>query len=198
MIELEKKFLIKDGDFKRLTKDADFVSEKAHTDTYYDQKDYFLTRKDFWLRKRNDRFELKFVLPKERETGVDQYEELDTEGAIKKFLKIKGAGTFEDDLKINGYFPFCTFKIIRKKYQKGDFTLDFDSVDFGNFSYAVLEIEMMVKDKPDIEAASKKIVEFAKANGLKMDEVRGKVSTYLSRYNPKHFQALIEAGVCKK
>jgi predicted adenylyl cyclase CyaB len=198
MIEIEKKFFIKAGDFERLTEGAEFVSEKTHTDTYYDKKDFPLTTKDLWLRKRNSRFELKFRISKETKPAVDHYEEIETEEGIRDFLKMKTKGTFERDLRANGYFPICTYKTTRKKYNKDGFTLDFDSVDFGDFTYQVLEIELMVKDNSEIESASKKIVEFAKANGLRMERVRGKVSTYLSRYNPKHLQALVDADVCKK
>jgi len=198
MIEIEKKFSIKKGDFERLTKDAEFVSEKTNDDTYYDKKDYLLTKKSVWLRLRNGKWELKSRLHESADPGVDQYEEIDSEDKIRDFLKLEKKGTFAEDLKVNGYFPFCSYKTLRKKYKKDSFILDFDLVDFGDFSYEVLEIELMVRDKSEIANATKSILNFAKNNGLETKKVWDKAETYLRRHSPKHFQILVHAGVMKK
>lgn len=198
MIEIEKKFSIKEGDFERLTKDAEFVSEKTHTDTYYDKKDYSLTTQGIWLRNRNGKWELKSRLHEEGDSGVDQYEEIEDENKIRDFLKLKKNRSFAEDLEMNEYFPFCSYKTIRKKYKKDPFTLDFDFVDFGDFQYEVLEIELTVRDTPEIANATKSILDFAKDNGLGTKKAWSKPKTYLKRNNPKHFQILVDAGVMKK
>lgn len=198
MIEIEKKFSIKDGDFERLTKDAEFVSEKTNNDTYYDKTDYALTRKNIWLRNRNGKWELKSRLHEDADPGVDQYEEIEDEDKIRDFLKLEKNGSFAEVLKTNGYLPFCSYKTTRKKYKKNSFTLDFDFVDFGDFSYEVLEIELMVRDKSEIAKATKRILDFAKENGLGTKKAWSKPKTYLRRYDPKHFQVLVNAGVMKK
>lgn len=195
MFEIEKKFFIKEGDFERLTKDAEFVNERTYTDTYYDDENYSLTKKDIWLRKREDKFQTKIPFHKSSDHIVDQYNELETKEEIRSFLNIQNNGSFEEDLKHKKYYPFCSYKTTRKKYRKGDFVIDFDLVDFGDFKYEVLEIELLVKNESEIEKTSKRIIDFAKKHSLKIDRVRGKVKTYLSRNDPKHFQALIEAGV---
>jgi thiamine-triphosphatase len=198
MIEIEKKFSINFGDFERLTQGAEFVSEKTHTDTYYDKKDYSLTTKGIWLRNRNGKWELKSRLHEDADPGVDQFEEIDDENKIRDFLKLGENGSFADDLEKNEYLPFCSYKTTRKKFKKDSFILDFDFVDFGDFSYEVLEIELMVRDKSEIAKATKSILDFAKENGLEAKKAWSKPKTYLRRYDPKHFQALVNAGVMKK
>jgi adenylate cyclase class IV len=198
MIEIEKKFSIRKGYFERLTKDAEFVSEKTNDDTYYDKRDYSLTKKGVWLRFRNGNWELKSRLHEKADPGVDQYEEIDTEEEIRDFLKLEKKESFAGDLKTNGYFSFCSYKTLRKKYRKDSLILDFDLVDFEDFSYEVLEIELMVRDKSEIAKATKSIIDFAKENDLETKKVWGKAETYLRRYDPKHFQVLVRAGVMKK
>ncbi len=59
MIEVEKKFILKEGDRKKLLEGAEFVKKQTVNDTYYDTEDYSLAKKDWWPRERNGNFELK-------------------------------------------------------------------------------------------------------------------------------------------
>lgn len=183
MIEVEKKFLLDGAERERLLEGAKFVSEYSFTDTYFDDKNYSLTSKDIWLRKRDGKWELKIPLHKGADRLGDQYRELDTEEEIRGLINIEA------------YSPFSTFMTIRKKYQKGDFIIDLDFVDFGDFKYEIGEIELIVEDESKSAEALDKILNFAKENGLKITHVRGKLMEYLKRMRPDHFQKLVAANV---
>ena len=59
MIEVEKNFAVTEKDKACLIEDAVLLYKKVFTDVYYDSSDYALTGKDFWLRTREGKFELK-------------------------------------------------------------------------------------------------------------------------------------------
>jgi len=197
MIEVEKKFLLNDEDRERLTKEAQFLSEKTFTDAYYDTADFTLTSQDKWLRSRDGRFELKLPLHHGTDRLADQYEELEDDSSIKEALGFVGEGSLADDLANKDYQPFGTLVTTRRKYQKGDFIIDLDIIDFGNSAYTIGEIELMVSDKSEIEGAVEQIIQFAQEQGLTIAPVRGKIIEYLKRINPDHYKALVEAGVVK-
>jgi adenylate cyclase class IV len=198
MIEVEKKFILKEDDEKRLTAGAEPVGERTFTDTYFDGLDYSLTIHDKWLRSRDGKFQLKMPLDSKgmRQAAMGQYEELEDEAKIKEALGLmRDAGPLPDVLKKNGYLPCAEFTTTRRKYRKEGFVLDFDVVDFG---YKIAEIELMVEDRADMEKASQKITEFARQYGLDLAPVRAKIHEYLKRYNPAHFEALVRTGIAPK
>ena len=197
MIEVEKKFILNEQDKERLTKEAQFLNERVFTDIYYDTEIFSLTTKDKWLRSRECRFELKLPLHKGVDRLADQYDELEDEQKIRKALNLPSNGNLADDLAKAGYFPFCTCKTTRSKYKKEQFIIDIDIVNFQDFIYNIVEIEMMVKEKSEIEKAIEKIMYFAKSQNLTIAPVRGKVTEYLKRTKPNHYQALIQAKVVK-
>ena len=197
MIEVEKKFILNEQDKERLTKEAQFLNERVFTDTYYDTEIFSLTTKDKWLRSREGRFELKLPLHKGVDRLADQYDELEDEQKIRKALNLPSNGNLADDLAKAGYFPFCTCKTTRRKYKKEQFIIDIDIVNFQDFIYNIVEIEMMVKEKSEIEKAIEKIMYFAKSQNLTIAPVRGKVIEYLKRTKPNHYQALVLAKVVK-
>jgi len=197
---VEKKFLLKGDDEKRLIEGADFIGEKVFTDIYYDTKNFLLTINDKWLRQRTGKWELKLPLGPKAATRVgDLYEEIEDEEKIRKALNISGGNEMERGLQDCGYFKFCTCKTTRKKYKKNGFGIDIDFVDYNDdFIYEIAEIELMVQDKSEMPGAMKKIISFAKGNGLTIEHVRGKVVEYLKRKKPEHFQALVNAGMARK
>lgn len=188
MIEVEKNFDLKEGDKARLIKGAAFLEKKNIVDIYYDTKDYFLTGKDFWLRARNGKFELKVPLNAGSIFNriTDQYQELETNEDIAQELNLSDPGDMEKSFREKGYAPFATIATTREQYKKGDFHLDFDEMDFG---FSAFEVELMVRTVNQIPAAEKRILKFGADYNLSTVSA-GKVVEFLRRYRPEHFAFL--------
>jgi len=193
MIEIEKKFIPEEGDIERITKGAEFISETVNDDTYYD-KDFSLTKKDIYVRRRNGAFEMKVGIRRRGFEGIiSTYEEVNNENAIREKLGVIGAtkkGNLKEDLEASGYSPFGAWKTTRRKYKKGEFTIDVDSVDYG---YEVIEIELLVESPDDMDKATNKILDFAKESGLTKSPKTGKVSQFLIRNYPEEYKEIREA-----
>lgn len=197
MIEVEKNFIISEQYKKQLARDAEFLSERVFTDIYYDTENFLLTSQDKWLRSREGVFELKLSLHNRVGRLADQYDELEDEQKIRQVLNLPPNKNLADDLIKAGYLPFCTCKTTRRKYKKEPFIIDLDIVDFQDFTYNIGEIELMVRDKSEIEDAIEKIMNFAKDQNLTVVPVRGKIIEYLKRAKPNHYQALVKKNVVK-
>jgi thiamine-triphosphatase len=194
MIEVEKKFLLTEAQKGRLIEGAQFVAEKKIHDVYFDTPDYRLTTKDWWLRSRDGRFEIKIPLHDihHPEKGTTQYRELETEDEIRRAIGLPQKNDFMSDLKAANYRSVADILTTRTKYKYGEFTIDLDVTDSG---YELAEIELMVPQPADMEQAVQKILAFAAERGLGIEARRGKVLEYIRRNNPAHFQALMDAGV---
>lgn len=195
MIEVEKKFKLTPASRELLIKDAMLVSEKTFTDIYFDTADWVLTKKDWWLRKRGDVFELKIPLHTSTERQADQYEELTEESKIGEAIGFAAVGSFEQDATAAGYAPCCIVTTHRTTYHLDSFAIDIDEVTGDGFVYQLAEIELMVEHESDMPSAVDSIMTLATARGLETGYVRGKVLEYLKQKSPRHFQALIDAGV---
>ncbi|MEK7105366.1 MAG: CYTH domain-containing protein, partial [Patescibacteria group bacterium] len=163
-------------------------------DTYYDAADYRLTTKDWLLRYRDGRWEIK-IAEHDRGHGkraVDQYKEIENEEGIRQAIGLEVRADFLSDLTTAGYKPFITVKTTRRKYHKENFTIDIDSMDFG---YEICEIERMAEDGVDADKLAEQILAFSAQHGLEHASVRGKVVEYLYRFAPEHYKALGDAGV---
>jgi len=201
MIEVEKKFKLTDTQRESLVKDAEFVSEKTFTDTYYDTADYLLTKKDIWLRQRGENFELKVAVHFGYDRPADQYDEITNDKSIREKLNIAAdTGDMIKDLAAQGITPFIVCQTTRRKYKFDEFTLvDMDIVKYDNDStYTLAEIECMVENQSDVPAAIERIHALAQKHGCKDELVRGKVVQYLMNHKPEHFEALVKAGVIKE
>ncbi|MFH0830967.1 MAG: CYTH domain-containing protein [Parcubacteria group bacterium] len=193
MIEIEKKFQLNQEQFARLLEDAEKLSEKRFTDTYYDSVSWRLTTRDTWLRSRDGAFELKVPLDKRGvDDTVDKYHEITDELQIRKVLKLARAGTLEQALAQAALKPFATITTLRKKYRHGEFAIDVDEADFG---YNVVEIELEAPTLSDIDRVTAEILDFARSKGLEVKKLNGKVCEYIERNNPDHYEALVKAGV---
>ncbi len=196
MIEVEKNFILTEKQEKRLTDGAEFLGEKKIVDVYYDDLHYSLGIKDTWLRNRNGKFELKIPMNVIMEKRIsDQYRELETDQEIAAYLKLTGGKSLPDVLRENGYAPFVTLVTTRRKYKKGGYGIDLDSVDFG---YCIAEIELIIDDETKTQETTSKIIGYAKMHGIEGDTVRGKVAEYLRRNRREHFQVLLNAGVISR
>lgn len=203
MIEVEKKFLLSDVEHSTPTKDAVFLGERTFTDVYYDTPDYTLTTRDIWLRSRDGRFELKTPIHSGAERLADQYRESEDESEIIHLLEISLGAFLETPLSKNfekhHLAPFCKCTTTRKKYKKGVFTIDLDTVEYGDdFTYTIGEIERMVSEELAVKDALHSILVFAEKHNLTIAPVRGKVVEYLRRKNKKHYHALIDAGIFQR
>ncbi len=195
MIEIEQHFVIDEAARERLISGATFLGEVQNHDTYYDTTDYSLTTHDMWLRARNGSFELKIGCNEAGQCDNAQavrYEEIEDEDVIRRKIGLVGPGSFLEDVTAAGYVVYGQWIITRTKYRKGEFTIDFDSVDFG---YELVEIELMVEEGCDLAAAAARVSNFAQHHGLVVSQVRGKNSEYLRRHQKTHFSALVAAGV---
>lgn len=195
MIEVEKKFQLSEGALSQLTQDAEFLHERTFTDIYYDDAQYTLTSKDMWLRSREGRFELKVPAFFSQERLVDQYEELEDESRIKEKLNFKDSEDLSQILPVHEILPFCVCTTTRRKYKKGAFIIDLDTVKFPDFTYYIGEIEMLVESQDQVVSAIKQILDFAHTYTLSILPVRGKVIEYLLRMRPDHYKALQKVGV---
>jgi len=197
MIEVEQKFILNEEAKARLTGEAKFINEKVFTDIYYDTADYSLTTRDVWLRQRGGKWELKTPIKIDINRLTNQYQEIEEEGEIRKFLLLPKVNSLEEDLVANKYLIFCRCTTRRKKYELTPFIIDLDEVDYGDFQYNLGEIELMVENKEEMALASEKILALAKENGLETLPVRGKVIEYLKQKRPEHYETLIRVGVVK-
>ncbi|HLD86396.1 MAG TPA: CYTH domain-containing protein [Patescibacteria group bacterium] len=197
MYEIEKNFDLRSGDKDRLLIGATLIGKKSFTDTYYDYGDLRLTRRDYWLRTRNGKFELKVPINKDsiHDRLTDQYKEIENEEEVAKCLNIKIETNLAVALVKADVRPFATVTTKRESYKKNSFRLDFDDMDFG---FTTLEVELMVNSPAEISQAETRIIEFAKENGISATLGHGKVIEYLFRYRPEHYQDLIDSGVVKK
>ena len=196
MIEIEKKFPLSSANEDLLIENSELLRTVKNTDTYFDTKDYKLTTKDWWMRIRNNTYELKISQKGNLTAKTNIYEEITDQEQIRKLLEIPKGNNLEQDLIDNGYIPFITCITTRRKYKNGDFIIDLDHVDFdSDFTYNLAEIELTVNDPDQVQEASDKIIAFAEKHGLQTEKIRGKVIEYLHDKRPKHYQALVAAGV---
>ncbi len=196
MIEVEKKFHLKSGQTEALQRGATFVREVRLEDDYYDTTDWALTKKDWWLRLRNGRWELKHPAPVSANMPATekypQYSEAEDETSIRKLINLPLHGSFAEDLDTAGYTVVAEVRSTRRVFSRPPFTLDFDVTDDG---FAICEIELMVEKPDEVPPALEKILVFAKQKGLRVGLIRGKVVEAIKRTNEKHYQALVNAGV---
>ncbi|MBI3630871.1 MAG: CYTH domain-containing protein [Candidatus Sungbacteria bacterium] len=187
MIEVEKKFILTGEEEARLLKGAEFIGQRMMTDVYYDTADYALTMRDWWLRNRDGRFELKCRLKTDRAQFGD---EIEGEETIRQKMNIGAGEDLACDLAIHGYAPFCTCRTMRRKYRKGLFTIDCDAADMDGFVYHVAEIELMVSNPSEADEAMERIMTFARNEGLATGHVAGKIAAFLREKKPDHYRAL--------
>jgi len=194
MIEVEKKFIVSEGDINRLVEGGTLIKEKTFRDIYFDNKNHELTLNDKWLRLRDDSFEFKIPIE-----GVDKatstfntYEEITDISKIYALLNIKQEVDLMSDLLLDDYSEFANITTNRKKYQKGKFVIDLDMMDFG---YQLAEVELLVESKEETDKAIKDITDFAIKLGLTIESVPGKVIEFLRRKNPNHYKELWERKV---
>lgn len=205
MIEIERKFLPPVSGLDDLLRDFTLQKTKTNSDQYFDTLDFRLTAREWWLRERNGKFELK-IAKEQKHSGfpTDVFDELETDDEIYTALGIPKTpeGLFVD-LATSGFVPFAHLETQRSTYQQGDIFIDIDhvtslSVGSGSespFEYDLVEIEIMVQDEKEIEAAQKRIYDFAESRGLASGYTPGKLLAYIKQCRPEQYEVLRANGI---
>lgn len=180
MIEVEKKFRHTQEQLKAMLEGAEFLGEKILEDFYYDYPDYRLFKNYVYFRKRNGNFELK--IGDDEIAGVS--DEIENEKDIKLYFKTEKS--LPDFIAAN-LKPTIHYTTTRKKYKKGEFSIDIDSLDFG---YECIEIELLVSSKLEVVEAKKKILEFAEGYKIETKDVPSKRREYFRIMKPEVFKEL--------
>ncbi|KAH1181855.1 thiamine-triphosphatase [Mauremys mutica] len=204
---------------------AALAGSSSFRDLYYDTPDLRLTRADHWLRLRQGAgWELKCPpLPpggaalapqppaggtggvpeaaaQEPPAVATTYQELTSPRAIVgRLCGVLGVAPAPAWDQVPGAVAglglqeFASFGTRRRSYRLGGLRVDLDQADFG---YAVAEVEALVAAQEEVPAALEEVLQLRRALGQDgATRVPGKMSVYLQRHRPRHYQALLRAGV---
>ncbi|XP_048254751.1 uncharacterized protein LOC124113041 isoform X1 [Haliotis rufescens] len=199
-IEVERKFNITAETENKIKKlGGKLMKERSFSDIYFDNCDYCLTLSDCWLRKRENKWELKVASEgmsiKDR---VSQYKEVTNEKEIVSYLKSKlkianKCSKVKDIIKSAVMSEFATILTTRKSYRLADCTIDLDLTDHG---FQVGEIEVVAPSSSRIPAAIKTIDDVARRLGLDLNKkVPGKMTDSQEWKNPHLYKLLINKCV---
>ena len=148
-----------------------------------------------WLRQRDATFELKVGI-QQHNGSVDRYEEITNEKSILQYLKLDMVSDLPTTLSQNEIFRFCSFFTRRTSYQLDELRIDINDANFGDLTYRVAEIEIVVSDSESVQDAEQKIFQFTKAMGIDTSiPVPAKLSYYLYCKRPDHYRALVHHKV---
>ncbi|XP_034998228.1 thiamine-triphosphatase isoform X2 [Hippoglossus stenolepis] len=214
-LEVERKFICDADTLKTLEElGAVCVGQQQFLDQYFDNPQFDLTLRDMWLRKRKGCWELK--CPAEETSGEQsraaalctRYKEIITLHEIQ--LRVaevipdvcedrdaETASSHQDEswLSRRNLACFAEFTTVRQSFnlEEGGVQIDLDQADFG---YHVGELEVVVPEGGDVQAALEKIERTAQKLGLTGDQrVEGKMTIFLKRYHPEHYAKLLSAHI---
>ncbi|XP_037549828.1 thiamine-triphosphatase isoform X2 [Nematolebias whitei] len=217
-VEVERKFVFSAETLETLESIGVCVDQRQFHDQYFDTPEFNLTLRDMWLRKRKGCWELKCPMANSAEEPSEErpadaalcthYKEISSLSEIyqrvKEVIKVdcedREAETTpsQEDCswlsKLN-LACFAEFTTTRRSFTLGEegVKIDLDQADFGHH---VGEIEVLIPEGGDVQLAQEKIRNAAKKLGVSGDErVDGKMTTYLKRYRPEHYAALLRARV---
>lgn len=181
MVEVEKKCHPTNEFLKILKSEAEKLGECVCKDICLDFPDLRLIINDIWLRNRNGKYELKIPIPGEKKSDV--YEEIENDERILEKLKLKN---FDDLIELT------TLVTHRQKFKVGEFHIDLDEITSpgSNFSYSLMEIELMVESTAQYEDAQQKILKFMQEHSIKNEVVNGKWIEYVKNYRPELFKVM--------
>lgn len=184
MIEVEKKFQPTEEQLASFLKDAEFLGEKNIHDIYYDYADNRLYKSYVYLRNRNGQFELKVGKEGSDDNQGTVYKEIDTEEEIKNYFQTHGSlkDFIEENLK-----EILNFKTNRRKYKKGDFSIDVDRLDYG---YDCVEVELQVANSNEVKEAKNRIIKLAKEAGWEDKKLPSKRHEYFRIVRPEVYKEM--------
>lgn len=192
MIEVELSYQLTPKFLEFLKSHCTFTKEVFIEDVYYDTAGYELMQKGYWLRKRNNEFELK-IHQVSAITGASHHEltELtEIEKSICSTLMIPSS-TVVALIQENTLIPYCHLQTNRQAYTYQDFIVVLDQTHAQNFEITITEIEKLVSSEEEVPAALDSISNLAKQFELTLQtENLGKVLLFLKKTHPILFQRL--------
>lgn len=205
MIEVEAKFVLSPTTKAALLQDAKLIGKTEFIVEFWDNNSWQLGLKNYALKRKNGRFELKVPAAKSDSSSFTSImNELSNETDIANALTIPLRESLESSLQACNYFPRATIHTIRTTYHKEGFILDLDEADFpllkdnSTYHYAIAEIELQVTSPTETAEAHKKIGVFAERHGITLSNTRGKHLEFIFHNYPEHYQNLIKAGIMDK
>ena len=228
-IEVERKYSAGDGVEAIARRVADLggseIGSVAFTDTYYDTPECSLTSNDVWLRRRDEKWEIKVPIAGDaRRSGGERTVFREVEGAagcLDELEKVLGTGEAEvssgtkrderegereresanDELRLERFAaskavaPFASFATTRAKFSLDGASIDVDCASFG---HTVVEVEVLCGDANEVPAAEEKVNKVAaKLLLTEIGATGGKLETFLRKNCPKQLEALVKNGILK-
>ena len=228
-IEVERKYSAGDGVEAIARRVADLggseIGSVAFTDTYYDTPECALTSNDVWLRRRDEKWEIKVPIAGDaRRSGGERTVFREVEGAagcLDELEKVLGTGEAEvssgtkrderegereresanDELRLERFAaskavaPFASFATTRAKFSLDGASIDVDCASFG---HTVVEVEVLCGDANEVPAAEEKVNKVAaKLLLTEIGATGGKLETFLRKNCPKQLEALVKNGILK-
>ncbi|XP_022805315.1 thiamine-triphosphatase-like isoform X2 [Stylophora pistillata] len=165
MIEVESKFRVP-PDFEKVLKlkGAKLMPQTTFTDVYFDAPNHELSLNGHWLRKRNNKWELKIQKLK-NERWIESNREIEDENEIlneiiKRLLSLypnigRDYKSVEDMVQGSSFKQIACFTTNRTVYKMPDgVVVDLDQASFG---YQVGELEVLVSSEKSVEVAKELI-----------------------------------------
>eukprot|EP01084_Bolivina_argentea_P210397 358124_1 len=200
VIEIERAFRLHPNIENRLNYlGAKLFKQIKQHDIYFDTKNCVLTRNDYWLRTRNNVWQLKYQTNHSHKSNIKQ-KSLAVYNEIQGFKKVhdKISNTFS----INKFelFPLADFITNRKAYKiaynKREYSID---LDFTDFNYNMIEIETLIDNESEINKANRELdafcnVVFEDMEIESMETPYTKIQMYLYHNNLVAHDLIVDAG----
>ncbi|XP_071341900.1 thiamine-triphosphatase isoform X2 [Trachinotus anak] len=209
-VEVERKFVCSSDTLKTLEEIGVCVGHQQFRDQYFDTPQFDLTLRNMWLRKREGCWELKCPPAavngtEERSAGQSEaaamctcYKEISSlpeiQLRVREVIRDTETGVSNLDeswLSRMNLVCFAEFTTVRQSFtvEEEGVKIDLDQADFG---YHVGEVETLMPEGGDVQAALERIDRAAQRLGLTSDQqVEGKMSVYLKRNHPEHYTKLL-------
>ena len=182
--EIEMKFVVPD-DYATVLESvhAILVSEILLEDTYFDTDHFDLLKRDIWLRKRGDDWELKIPLGDNLMGGFTQYREV--VGLEKISNELKNA----INKRPNELDVLVQFSSTRENWKLEKFNIVIDRIV--EDGWTVGEIELMNNSSENVMDSKKRIEDLGRKLGFEA-QTFGKVQHCLATQKPEAWKILLE------
>jgi len=188
-LEVEQKFCVPDN-YRTVLQSAGAtkVGERILSDLYLDTEDLVLLRQLVWLRKRGSQFELKIPIGGDKTSGMTHKE---VEGKEEVGREVAKLTTVDLDAMVE----LVKVVSVRESWSFGEFSIVIDRMTEDDWT--VGEVELIVKDKDEVESAKKKVQDIASKLGFTVQR-GGKVEHCLSVQNVAAAEMLRKVKMTRK